>query len=114
MADLATFNVSGTFTEAGVKVGDQTFRAWPMPEANRALFAVRVCLEYASQHCPGGICIQWHWKRRDQPDRIPVPQEGATEVHRTQFSGERPIYAEGNRRVGPEWLGRSRGAFCQD
>src|SRR5271165_1538862 len=31
MADLATFNVSGSWTEAGVRVGDERFRAWPMP-----------------------------------------------------------------------------------
>ena len=31
MADLATLSVSGAWTEAGVRVGDQTFRAWPMP-----------------------------------------------------------------------------------
>ena len=32
MADLATFNVSGYWTEAGVRVGDEKFRAWPMPD----------------------------------------------------------------------------------
>src|SRR5439155_1445196 len=31
MADLATFNVSGSWTEAGGRVGGQAFRAWPMP-----------------------------------------------------------------------------------
>ncbi|MFZ0823550.1 MAG: hypothetical protein WCB56_10190 [Terriglobales bacterium] len=40
MADLATFNVSGTFTEAGVKVGDQTFRAWPMPGGKQGFFSL--------------------------------------------------------------------------
>jgi murein DD-endopeptidase MepM/ murein hydrolase activator NlpD len=40
MADLATFNVSGTWTEAGVKVGDQTFRAWPMPGGKPGLFSL--------------------------------------------------------------------------
>jgi murein DD-endopeptidase MepM/ murein hydrolase activator NlpD len=40
MADLATFNVSGTWTEAGVHVGDQTFRAWPMPGGKPGLFSL--------------------------------------------------------------------------
>src|SRR6516164_6783994 len=31
MADLATFSVAGSWTAAGVRVGDQKFRAWPMP-----------------------------------------------------------------------------------
>ena len=31
MADLATFSVSGSWIEAGVRVGDQTYRSWPMP-----------------------------------------------------------------------------------
>ncbi len=38
MADLATFNVSGNFTEAGIRVGDQKFRAWPMPGASLGCF----------------------------------------------------------------------------
>ena len=40
MADLATFNVSGTWTEAGVRVGDQTFRAWPMPDGKPGFFSL--------------------------------------------------------------------------
>ncbi|MGC2110856.1 MAG: M23 family metallopeptidase [Candidatus Korobacteraceae bacterium] len=40
MADLATFNVSGSWTEAGVRVGDQTFRAWPMPSGKPGLFSL--------------------------------------------------------------------------
>lgn len=31
MADLATYNVSGYATASGVRVGDETFRGWPMP-----------------------------------------------------------------------------------
>ena len=31
MADVATLNVTGTYTAAGVRVGDQSFRAWPVP-----------------------------------------------------------------------------------
>ena len=40
MADLATFSVSGSWTEAGVKVGDQTFRAWPMPGGKPGMFSL--------------------------------------------------------------------------
>ena len=40
MADLATFNVSGSWTEAGVRVGDETFRAWPMPGGKPGLFSL--------------------------------------------------------------------------
>ena len=40
MADLATLNVSGNWSAAGVRVGDQTFRAWPMPGGKPGLFAL--------------------------------------------------------------------------
>lgn len=40
MADLATFNVSGNFKEAGVRVGDQKFRAWPVPGGKGGLFSL--------------------------------------------------------------------------
>ena len=40
MADLATFNVSGSWTAAGVRVGDQTFRSWPMPGGKPGLFSL--------------------------------------------------------------------------
>ncbi len=40
MADLATFSVSGSFKEAGVRVGDQTFRAWPVPGGKGGLFSL--------------------------------------------------------------------------
>jgi murein DD-endopeptidase MepM/ murein hydrolase activator NlpD len=40
MADLVTFNVSGTWTAAGVRVGDQTFRAWPMPGGKPGYFSL--------------------------------------------------------------------------
>lgn len=40
MADLATFNVAGSWTEAGVRVGDQTYRAWPMPDGKPGLFSL--------------------------------------------------------------------------
>jgi hypothetical protein len=40
MADLATFTVSGSYTDAGVRVGDQKFRAWPMPGGKPGLFSL--------------------------------------------------------------------------
>ena len=40
MADLATFNVAGSFKEAGVRVGDQTFRAWPVPGGKGGFFSL--------------------------------------------------------------------------
>jgi murein DD-endopeptidase MepM/ murein hydrolase activator NlpD len=40
MADLATMNVSGSYTSAGVRVGNQTFRAWPMPGGKPGLFSL--------------------------------------------------------------------------
>jgi len=40
MADLATFSVSGSWTEAGVRVGDEKFRAWPMPGGKPGMFAL--------------------------------------------------------------------------
>ncbi len=40
MADLATFNVSGSWTEAGVRVGDQKFRGWPMPGGKPGMFSL--------------------------------------------------------------------------
>jgi murein DD-endopeptidase MepM/ murein hydrolase activator NlpD len=40
MADLTTFSVSGSWTEAGVRVGDEKFRAWPMPGGKPGLFSL--------------------------------------------------------------------------
>ncbi len=40
MADLATMNVTGSYTSAGVRVGNQTFRAWPMPGGKPGLFSL--------------------------------------------------------------------------
>jgi murein DD-endopeptidase MepM/ murein hydrolase activator NlpD len=40
MADLATLNVTGSYTSAGVKVGNQTFRAWPMPGGKPGFFSL--------------------------------------------------------------------------
>jgi murein DD-endopeptidase MepM/ murein hydrolase activator NlpD len=40
MADVVTFDVSGSWTQAGVKVGDQTYRGWPMPAGKPGMFAL--------------------------------------------------------------------------
>jgi hypothetical protein len=40
MADLATLNVSGAYTSAGVRIGTQTFRAWPMPGGKPGMFSL--------------------------------------------------------------------------
>lgn len=50
MADLVAFDVSGTFEQAGVRVGDQTFRAWPMPGGRPGLFSL---FAYAWNTSPG-------------------------------------------------------------
>jgi len=40
MADLATMNITGSYTSAGVRVGNQTFRAWPMPGGKPGFFSL--------------------------------------------------------------------------
>jgi len=40
MADLVTLNLSGYWTEAGVRVGDEKFRAWPMPDGKPGYFSL--------------------------------------------------------------------------
>jgi murein DD-endopeptidase MepM/ murein hydrolase activator NlpD len=40
MADLVTFSPSGYWTEAGVRVGNQTFRSWPMPGGKPGMFSL--------------------------------------------------------------------------
>jgi hypothetical protein len=52
MADLATFDLSGTWTEAGVRVGDQTFRAWPMPGGKPGYFSL---FAFAWNMAPGTV-----------------------------------------------------------
>lgn len=40
MADLATFSVSGAWTQAGVRVGDEEFRSWHMPNGQPGMFSL--------------------------------------------------------------------------
>jgi murein DD-endopeptidase MepM/ murein hydrolase activator NlpD len=79
MADLATFNVSGTWTEAGVRVGDQTFRAWPMPVGKPGFFSLfafawnmpsdTVPLVYASNGVGNDVAspIVFQFPKKEQP-----------------------------------------------
>jgi hypothetical protein len=79
MADLTTFNVTGTWTEAGVRVGDQTFRAWPTPGGKPGFFSLfafawnmppaTVPLVYASNGAGNGVTspIVFQFPKREQP-----------------------------------------------
>ena len=40
MSELVTFNLGGSWTEAGVRVGEHTFRAWPMPGGKPGYFSL--------------------------------------------------------------------------
>jgi murein DD-endopeptidase MepM/ murein hydrolase activator NlpD len=40
MADLATMNITGSYTSAGVRVAEETFRAWPMPGGKPGYFSL--------------------------------------------------------------------------
>ena len=40
MADLVTFQVTGSWTEAGVRVAEQRFRSWPMPGGKPGFFSL--------------------------------------------------------------------------
>jgi hypothetical protein len=54
MADLATMNVTGSYTEAGVRVGDETFRAWPMPGGKPGYFSL---FAFAWNMAPGTVPV---------------------------------------------------------
>jgi len=40
MSDLVTFNVAGSWTAAGVRVGEESFRSWPMPGGKPGFFSL--------------------------------------------------------------------------
>ena len=79
MADLATFNVSGTWIEAGVRVGDQTFRGWPAPGGKPGFFSLfafawnmppnTVPLVYASNGAGNEVTcpIVFQFPKKEQP-----------------------------------------------
>lgn len=79
MADLVTLNLSGYWTEAGVRVGDEKFRAWPLPGGKPGFFSLfafawnmpagTAPLVYATN--PGGneatARIAFQFPKREQP-----------------------------------------------
>lgn len=79
MADLATFNVEGNFSQAGMKVGDQTFRAWPMPGGKPGFFSLfafawnmpsgTIPVVYASNATGNDVTspISFQFPRKEQP-----------------------------------------------
>jgi murein DD-endopeptidase MepM/ murein hydrolase activator NlpD len=79
MADLATFNVSGSYTQAGVRVGDQTFRAWPMTGGKSGQFSLfafawnmpqgTIPLVYASNGAGNDVTspISFQFPKKEQP-----------------------------------------------
>ena len=78
MADLATLNVSGSYTQAGVRVGDQSFRAWPMPGGKSGLFSL---FAFAWNMPPGTIPVAFASNGAGNdvttPINCPVSQKGA-------------------------------------
>jgi len=74
MADLATFNVSGSWTEAGVCVGDQTFRAWPMPGGKPGFFSLSSFLAWNMPSSTVPLVYASNGAGNDvTADRVPVP-----------------------------------------
>lgn len=79
MADLVTFNVAGSWSEAGVRVGDQTFRSWPMPGGKPGFFSLfafawnmpagTVPLVYATNAAGNEVTgqIVFQFPKKDQP-----------------------------------------------
>jgi murein DD-endopeptidase MepM/ murein hydrolase activator NlpD len=54
MADLATFTVSGAWTQAGVRVGDEEFRGWHMPSGQPGMFSLYA---FAWNMSPGTVPV---------------------------------------------------------
>ena len=100
MADLATFDVSGSWTEAGVRVGDQTFRAWPMPGGKPGLFSL---FAFAWNMPPDTVPLVYASNGAGNDVTSPLvghlPQERAAEIHRARPAGERRLHAESGRRT---------------
>jgi murein DD-endopeptidase MepM/ murein hydrolase activator NlpD len=79
MADLATFDISGSWTDAGVRVGDQKFRAWPMPDGKPGYFSLfafawnmpagTIPLVYVSNGAGNDVTspITFQFPKREQP-----------------------------------------------
>ena len=100
MADLVLFNATGYWTEAGVKVGSETFRAWPMPGGKPGEFSLfafawnippsTVPLVYATN--PAG-------NRGYRRDGVRVSQKGPAQVPYARSRDRRQVYAEGHQRA---------------
>jgi murein DD-endopeptidase MepM/ murein hydrolase activator NlpD len=79
MAELATFNVSGNWTAAGIRVGDETFRAWPMPNGKPGFFSLfafawnmpsgTIPVVYASNGAGNDVTspIEFQFPKNEQP-----------------------------------------------
>ena len=81
MADLVTMNVTGAATESGVKVGDQTFRSWPMPGGKPGLFSL---FAFAWNMPPSTVPVVYARQRRQHRNRLHrrrFPQERTAEIH---------------------------------
>ena len=56
-SEMVFFTPSGYWTEAGVRVGNDTFRSFPYTrQHNRALLSVRLSLGYAARHRSHRLC----------------------------------------------------------
>ena len=90
MADLATFNVTGSWTDAGVRVGDQNVSR--LAHAGRqagTVFALCLRVEYAARHHSAWSSPkQRRGQRRDQPARLQFPKKEQPKytVHDLQVS----------------------------
>ncbi len=98
MADLATMNVAGSYSSAGVRVGDQTFRAWPMPGGKPGQFSL---FAFAWNMPPGTIPLVYASNSAGNdvttPLTVRLPQEGAARLHPARDPDLRPIPAKGLR-----------------
>ncbi len=64
--ELVTFTPSGSWSEAGVKVGPYSFRSFPLPgHPGPAFFHVRVSLGPAGRRHAAGVCAQPGGNRGD-------------------------------------------------
>jgi murein DD-endopeptidase MepM/ murein hydrolase activator NlpD len=95
MAELVTFNVTGSYTEAGVRVKNQTFRAWPMPGGKPGLFSL--------------FAFAWNMT----PDTVPVvyasngPGNEAIAAMAVQFpKKEQPHYTNHDLQVSDAFLNK--------
>ena len=96
MADLATMNVTGPYRSAGVRVGTQTFRAWPMPGGKSGLFSL---FAFAWNMPPGTAPLAYASNDAGNDVTTPLtvvfPQEGAARLHPARDPAFRPVHAEG-------------------